>query len=329
MAGKNKILKPGEMLFRAGENSDGMYILRKGQIQIFLDKGGTEIVLATVGSGGMIGEMSLFDKKPRSASARALDEVEVTQITLDDFTKILQQIPKWFVTLMTTLSTRLRETNERVQDLEAKYKGNSNPIEDLVKTLQILQLLFYKNGVKEVKSWTLEREIAIVDLANILNMEKPRVAGVLDAIIGGGLLTTTKNQYKKDVLVIANRGDIERFIEFVRKYRIKNPNNKSLPQEFVDVLEALAKTAKGQAYDTFAIEMKQLIADGKAVGFKSEAWAQLIPTMHEIDESLIVQKGPKDLNLKVSKKQIDGFLQQAKVLRAITKSVEKGSPKAA
>lgn len=317
------------MLFRAGENSDGMYILRKGNIQIFLDKGGTEIVLATVGSGGMIGEMSLFDKKPRSASARAVDEVEVTQITLDDFNKILQQIPKWFVTLMTTLSTRLRETNERVQDLEAKYKGNSNPIEDLVKTLQILQLLFYKNGVKEVKSWSLEREIAITDLVHILNMEKAKVSSVIDAIIAGGLLTTTKNQYKKDVLVIANRGDIERFIEFVRKYRLKNPNNKALPQEFVDILEAIAKDSKGQAYDTYAVEMNSLIAEGKTFGFKTEGWSKIIPTMHEIDESLIIQKGPKDLNLKISKKQIDSFLQQAKVLRSITKAVEKSGSKAA
>ncbi|RYZ85460.1 MAG: cyclic nucleotide-binding domain-containing protein, partial [Proteobacteria bacterium] len=117
VSGKNKILKKGELLFKAGDSSDGMYVLRKGQIQIFLDKGGNDIVLASVAAGGMIGEMSLFDKKPRSASARAMEETEVTQISNDDFNKIISQIPKWLVSLMATLSSRLRDTNERLQDL--------------------------------------------------------------------------------------------------------------------------------------------------------------------------------------------------------------------
>lgn len=321
LSGKNKILKPGEMLFRVGDQSNGMFVIRKGQILVYLDKGGTEIPLATVGAGGMIGEMSLFDKKPRSASARAIDDVELTQISNEDFNKILQQIPKWFVTLMSTLSARLRDTNERLQDLESKYKGNFNPLEELTKTLHILHLLWYKTGVKELKSWLLERDAAELEVAMILNMERSKVTSVIDAIISGGLISSAKNSYKKDVLAILNRGDLERFIHFVSRLRKRNSAIKVLPQEFVDLVDNLAKAAKATAYDTFSIDLKNLEADAKLKGFRVEKWAEYAAMLLEVDDAVTVTKTPKDINLKVQKKSIDLLLQHTKVLRAIS-SVE-------
>jgi len=316
-------------LFKAGDSSDGMYVLRRGQIQIFLDKGGSDIVLATVAAGGMIGEMSLFDKKPRSASARALEETEVTQISNDDFNKIIQQIPKWLVSLMATLSSRLRDTNERLQDLESKYKMNYNPLEELIRTLQILILLYYKEGVKEAKTWSLDREVAIIDLCKILNLDKPKIEHWLNALIKGGLLVANKNQYKKDIIVIQNRGDLERFGEFARKLRVKNPALKVLPQEFVDILEMLAKSAKATAYDTFSIELKQLMVEAKSLGFRSENWSQMVPMFPDLDDSVSIVRGPKDVAFKVVKKSIDAFLAASKTLRAVTLAEQKAPIKAA
>ncbi len=329
MSGKNKILQKGDLLFKAGDSSDGMYVLRKGQIQIFLDKGGTDIVLATVAAGGMIGEMSLFDKKPRSASARAIEETEVTQISNDDFNKIVSQVPKWLVSLMATLSARLRDTNDRLQDVEAKYKGNYNPLEELLRTLQILILLYYKDGVKEAKYWSLDRETALAELSKILGLDKTKVDIWLNSLIKGGLLTLGKNQYKKEVLAVANRGDLDRFSEFARKLRLKNPSLKALPQEFVDILEMLVKSSKTSAYDTFSVELKAMMAEAKALGFRVDTWPSVCNMLIDIDESVVVLKGPKDINFKVTKKSIEGFLASAKTLRAVTLSEEKASSRAA
>jgi hypothetical protein len=329
LSGKNKILKPGELLFRVGEQSNGMYVLRKGQVLVYLDKGGTEIPLTTVGAGGMLGEMSLFDKKPRSASARAIDDVELTQISNEDFTKILQQIPKWFVTLMATLSARLRDTNERLQNLEGKYKGNFNPMEELTKILHILHLLWYKSGVKELKNWILEREAAENEVAAVLNMERTKVTSVVEACIMGGLIQAGKNSYKKDILTILNRGDLERFIMFVSRLRKRNDTIKFLPQEFVDIVETLAKAAKATAYDTFAIELKSLQEEAKMRGFRTENWGEIAPMFLDVDDSVVLTKNAKDLNLKVVKKQIDTLVQHAKILRVITRNEEKKNSKAA
>jgi len=226
------------------------------------------------------------------------------------------------VSLMATLSSRLRDTNERLQELESKYKGNNNPLEELLKTLQILILLYYKDGIKEVKSWVLERDTATTDLMKILGLDKGKIDHWLNALIKGGLLVVTKNQYKKDVIVSQNRGDLERFSEFARKLRVKNPNLKSLPQDYVDILEMLAKTAKTTAYDTFSIDLKELINEGKSLGFRSENWGLMVPMMMEIDDSVTIVKGPKDMAFKVTKKTIDSFLTASKTLRAVTLSSE-------
>jgi CRP/FNR family cyclic AMP-dependent transcriptional regulator len=322
LSGKNKILKPGELLFRVGEQSDGMYLIRKGQILVYLDKGGTEIPLATIGAGSMLGEMALFDKKPRSASARAVDEVEVTKITNEEFTKIMTQIPKWFVTLMATLSSRLRDTNERLQDIESKYKGSLNPIEEMIKTVHVLQLLYYKLGVKEVKSWGIEREAAEAEVAQILNKEKAKVTQVIDAIVSGGLVTITKNSYKKDMLTIHNRGDLERFIDFSSRIRKKNTAMKFLPQQFVDILDLLCRQAKATAYDTFSIDLKNLEEEGRKKGFSVDNWSEHAQLFENVDDAIIVTK-TRDINFKVQKKMVEVVLQHARILRAISRSEEK------
>ena len=51
-----------------------MFLVRKGELQVFVTQGSKEVNLAVVGAGGMIGEMALFDQKPRSASVRAKEE---------------------------------------------------------------------------------------------------------------------------------------------------------------------------------------------------------------------------------------------------------------
>ncbi len=325
MSGKNKLLKSGELLFKVGEQSDGMYLIRKGQILVYLDKGGSEIPLATIGAGSMLGEMALFDKKPRSASARAVEEVEVTKITNDEFNKIMTQIPKWFVTLMSTLSSRLRDTNERLQDIEAKYKGNLNPIEEMTKTMHVLQLLYFKMGVKELKNWSIEREAAEKEVATILNKETAKVTSVIDAITSGGLITITKNSYKKDMLTINNRGDLERFLLFSGRIRKKNSAMKFLPQDFVDMVDLLARLAKATAYDTFSIDFKSFEDEGKQKGFQVEKWIDLASLLIDIDDSIVVIKSGKEVHIKVQKKGIEVVLQHAKILRAISRGEEKKS----
>ena len=119
MAGTNKSLKAGAVVFKAGDSADGMYLVRKGELVVYFEQGGKEVILARIPEGGMVGEMALFDRMPRSASVKASMDAEITHISLDDFGKLMRQIPKWFVGLMSALSGRLRVTNDRLKVIEA------------------------------------------------------------------------------------------------------------------------------------------------------------------------------------------------------------------
>ena len=120
MSSKEVNLNSDQLLFSAGDKSDGMYIVMSGKLQIFLTEGDKEVVLSEVGGREIIGEMALFDQKPRSASVKALEESKLTFISIDDFEKLMSQTPQWLKMLFSTLSSRVRAANQQLQRLKSQ-----------------------------------------------------------------------------------------------------------------------------------------------------------------------------------------------------------------
>ncbi|MFW7379761.1 MAG: Crp/Fnr family transcriptional regulator [Oligoflexus sp.] len=330
MAGNNKILKPGHILFREGDKSDGMYVIRRGNVQVYLDKGGNEIPLAKMIAGSMIGEMALFDNKPRSASARAVDTVEVTHISNEDFNKILKQIPKWFVTLMANLSGRLRDTNNKLQKLEMQYKGETNLLEQLGRIMHILNLLYYKFGEKEVKSWALERKVAEEQITTILSIPTESVQNILDKLVRGGLLNLSKNRYKADVFVVANRGVTEKLNEFIQGLRSSAPDLQQLPQEIVDMADVMERISQKSAYTSLTITLEDLVSEGENLSFKTDTWRQHTELFKNLDSKCIEVFNKDGLDaFKVNKTLIPKLLQNCKILIGLTSNQKQPSTKVA
>lgn len=137
-------------LFRDGDSPDYMYIVKSGQLAITKTKGSAEIVLAEIKAGAMVGEMAIFDKKPRSANVKALKDSEVIALPYETLNQQLEVLPVWVKAIMRTMNENLREANKRIKLLE-----NSNPDEDrfpphiLNKLLSILNFVGFKYGAKE------------------------------------------------------------------------------------------------------------------------------------------------------------------------------------
>ncbi|MNK08013.1 Anaerobic regulatory protein [compost metagenome] len=149
MAEQKKIAKDS-YLFREGDAPDAMYIIKSGGFAVTKTKGNTEIVLAELSAGAMVGEMALFDMKPRSASIKATKESEVIALPYDSLSKQMEQFPVWLRAIMKTLNENLREANKKIKILE-----NSNPDEDrfpphiVNKYISILNLVSHKYGKPE------------------------------------------------------------------------------------------------------------------------------------------------------------------------------------
>src|SRR5262245_55340952 len=71
-------LKAGDVLFAAGDDGNGCYQLEKGTLKVILTSPhGEERILALIPSGTVVGDLSVIDGLPRSATVIALSDCEL------------------------------------------------------------------------------------------------------------------------------------------------------------------------------------------------------------------------------------------------------------
>jgi CRP-like cAMP-binding protein len=110
----------GFVIFHEGDVGSEMYIIQKGHVKISLHIGGREREVAVLEKGDFFGEIALLNASPtRSATATAVDDIEVLELTSADLEQILRRKPDIAIRMMTKLSERLRETNRRFEALGA------------------------------------------------------------------------------------------------------------------------------------------------------------------------------------------------------------------
>jgi CRP/FNR family cyclic AMP-dependent transcriptional regulator len=95
-----------------------VYVLLSGTIKIHIEQtGGADVILAILGRGDTVGEMSLLDSAGRSANAVTLEETRVVWMDRDAFQEGLTAIPPLALNLVRILSARVRLANELIQAL--------------------------------------------------------------------------------------------------------------------------------------------------------------------------------------------------------------------
>src|SRR3954464_6951020 len=78
-------MTPGMVLFQAGDPGESLFVVRKGEIELFIkDTAGQKIVLGIVGPGDIFGELALLDSGSRTATAVALEDSELLELDRDD-----------------------------------------------------------------------------------------------------------------------------------------------------------------------------------------------------------------------------------------------------
>jgi CRP/FNR family transcriptional regulator, cyclic AMP receptor protein len=111
--GRTVSLKAGQSLFFTGDASDGCYRLDEGLLKVSVITGaGGERILAVLGPGGIVGELSMLDGTPRSASVEALRESKLCFISSAVFEAFANANPELYRHGMMLLARRLRATND-------------------------------------------------------------------------------------------------------------------------------------------------------------------------------------------------------------------------
>jgi CRP-like cAMP-binding protein len=104
---------PGAQLLREGEHARSMFIVREGELQI-LKRGrdGTEFKLAVLKTRDVVGEMSLIDIQPRSATARAIGQATLYVLDLAEIGKLYTSDLEAYALLVLNIS---REISRRLR----------------------------------------------------------------------------------------------------------------------------------------------------------------------------------------------------------------------
>lgn len=113
---------PGLPVIHEGGSGDYMLLVLSGRVDVLkqADDGGSRL-MATVGPGMTLGEMSMLDGEPRFATCMAIEPTTIAVLTRDDMFRIIRDEPrlgaKILVNLVTLLSQRLRRTSAKLLDL--------------------------------------------------------------------------------------------------------------------------------------------------------------------------------------------------------------------
>jgi CRP-like cAMP-binding protein len=114
-----------QMIFSENEPGNDLFILQKGKVKITKIIHGVDTILNIMKPGDVFGEMALLDNKPRSASAIAMENVELLAINKSNFEKMVETQPQLMSKIITVLSERVwnaykKISNSLIEDINGK-----------------------------------------------------------------------------------------------------------------------------------------------------------------------------------------------------------------
>ena len=113
--------RPRQLLFRAGDPPERVYLLLKGRVKVYqVAENGKEIILDVVSKGGVVGDMAIVEDGERTACAAAIDETVAVSISWEDFSHVLQQSPRLGFAMLELTARRLAGMQRTFMNIVSK-----------------------------------------------------------------------------------------------------------------------------------------------------------------------------------------------------------------
>ncbi len=103
----------GDRIFKDGDEGNMAYVVQSGEVEIFKTIDGQEVILGTVGQGGIFGEMALIDAQPRMAGARASKGSTIIIVTRAMFEQKMAKADPFIKGLLNILVGNIRAISNK------------------------------------------------------------------------------------------------------------------------------------------------------------------------------------------------------------------------
>jgi CRP/FNR family transcriptional regulator, cyclic AMP receptor protein len=115
--------KAGDTIISAGDEGNTAFFIVAGSVDVIIGQGADARSVDTLNEGEVFGEMSLIEPGPRSATVKALTDVECLATSYEEFIVAIEDHPDRAVAFMKTLVRRLRQMNELMESLGPDKRG--------------------------------------------------------------------------------------------------------------------------------------------------------------------------------------------------------------
>jgi len=199
-----KVYRASEVIFKAGDPGEHMYIIQSGKVEVYLATSKGEKSLAFYGPGDFFGEMAIIDHAPRSAFARAAEETRMILLDERTFDLHIQSNPAIVRKILKNMSNRLRDTNSQLANLLIKDVNR--------RIANRILLLCHQHGVKGPAGIKFDMPFTEAELAKDVGLqdELPKVREVLEKLKASKILDIQGGQ-----IVVLSVENLEKFIQYL------------------------------------------------------------------------------------------------------------------
>lgn len=236
--------KPDEVLFEEGSTGRELYIVNEGEVGVY--KGGSEgtlVELARIGPGGVIGEMSLLDNLPRSATVKAVETTKALVIVPQMFHAAMQKVPVWLNSIIKIVVSRLRDANKRV---------DQSVLRDRERGIAALLLLLLPSHKYEHSSMVaLDYNLVLLEAYYVCRLKKKEIMRLLDQLVRRKIIEIQDGEEGKKHVCFKDLEVLSLFEEFLNlKGQQKSFRELNIPEEAVTMLSNIAYVAQKVGSET-------------------------------------------------------------------------------
>jgi CRP-like cAMP-binding protein len=184
---RSRTVDAGTVVVSAEEAGDSMFVIASGKVKVVLyGQTGREIILSMLKGGDFFGEMSLFDRQPRSANVVAVSETQLLTLDRDAFHKHLLANPSTALAILAEMSRRLRHADEVI--------GNLALLDVYARVARVIREMALKQG-EQVEGGILIRERPTQqEIAGLVGTSRETVSRALSEFTRRGLLEVEGKQ---------------------------------------------------------------------------------------------------------------------------------------
>jgi CRP-like cAMP-binding protein len=121
---RTRRLESGDILFSAGDQAKGFYVLLAGKVKLYkISPDGKEYILRVVGGGQTFAEAAAFSGLAYPVFAESMSQCRLVYFDADDFRNLIQKSPQLALNMIATMALLLQSLNQKIEDLSLREVG--------------------------------------------------------------------------------------------------------------------------------------------------------------------------------------------------------------